>query len=158
MVDVPHRTEAGGYTHTTASKAKISAANKGKVPWNKGVQRPDDVKARIAEGVRRKNRERFLQKLADMGMTEEQYEDQKKQESILQDEEKQKRKTAQGGYRATEETKAKISSILKQKYANGDIKKKINNPTPRKGFTHSEETKEKIRATLRKKWAEVRLS
>lgn len=154
-VDVPQRTEAGGYTHTIASKAKISAANKGKVPWNKGMHRSDEVKARIAEGVRRKNRERFLQQLANRGLTEEQYEDQKREEQRLKDEDKLKRKTAKGGYRATDETKAKISSVLKEKYANGNLTKKAYHGPFRKGFTHSEETKEKIRITLKKKWAEV---
>jgi hypothetical protein len=155
-VDVPHRTEAGGYTHTTASKAKISAANKGKTPWNKGIQRSEEVRARIAEGVRRNNRQRFLQQLETLGLTEAQYEEKKQQEQRLQEEEKLKRKTVRGGYRATEETKAKISSILKEKYANGNITKRAYHGPFRKGFTHSEETKEKIRVSLRKKWAEVK--
>ena len=153
--DVPLPTVNGGYSHTTSSKAKISAANKGKVPWNKGRQRSEEEKARIAEGVRRRNREKFLAKLVDLGLTEEEYEKQKKEERRKKDAERRARKTANGGYTPTEETKAKISSILKEKWAKGEVKKRSYNGPFRKGFSHTEETKEKIRQALKKKWAEV---
>jgi hypothetical protein len=153
--DVPHPTAAGGYSHTTASRAKISAANKGKTPWNKGKARSEEVKPRIAEGVRRKNRERFLAKLAEEGITEEEYEQQKKENRRKTDAERRARKTANGGYKPTEETKKKISAILKEKYASGEIVRKSRDPTKvRRGFSHSEETKAKIAETLRRKWAE----
>eukprot|EP00957_Ditylum_brightwellii_P173829 13233379-Ditylum_brightwellii.AAC.1 len=48
QIDVPIQTENGGYSHTKASKAKISAANKGKTPWNKGKARSEEVRARIS--------------------------------------------------------------------------------------------------------------
>lgn len=152
--DVPMPTENGGYTHTTESKAKISAANKGKTPWNKGKKRSEETKARIAAGVRAKNRERFLQKLKDMGLTEEEYEAQKKEERRKKEADKRARRTAKGGYRPTEETKAKISKILKEKFKNGEIKpRKIDPNKVRKGFKHSDETKAKISESLRKRWA-----
>lgn len=152
--DVPRPTSAGGFTHTEASRAKISAANKGKTPWNKGKARSDEVRARIAQGVRRKNRERFLQKIADLGVTEEEYKEQKKEERRQKDAERRARRTANGGYRPTEETKAKISSVLKEKYSKGEIKRRKPS-TVRKGFKHSKETKAKISESLKKKWAEV---
>lgn len=153
--DVPEPTVNGGYTHTSASKAKISAANKGKTPWNKGKTRSEEVKKRIAEGVRRKNRERFLAKLAEEGITEEEFNERKKAERRKKDAERRARKTAKGGYTPTEETKKKISNILKEKYANGEIKRKPRDPSKvRKGFKHSEETKQKIRESLKRKWAE----
>ena len=152
--DVPLPTENGGYTHTDASKAKISAANKGKTPWNKGKSRSDAVKAKIAAGVRARNRERFLQKLKDMGLTEEEYEAKKKEERRKKDADKRARRTAKGGYRPTEETKAKISKILKEKFKNGEIKpRKVDPSKVRRGFTHSEETRAKISESLRKRWA-----
>ena len=154
-MDIPMPTENGGYTHTTASKAKISAANKGKIPWNKGKTRSEEVKARIAAGVRKRNRERFLQKLEDMGLTEEEYEEQKKEERRKKDAERRARKTANGGYRLTDETKQKISQVLKEKHARGEVKKRKYVGPFRKGFQHSEETKQKIRESLKKKWAEV---
>lgn len=155
VADIPMPTEAGGYTHTNASRAKISAANKGKVPWNKGKGRSEEVKRKIAEGVRRKNRERFLAKLEDMGLTEEEYEHQKKEERRKKDAERRARRTENGGYRPTEETKQKISKILKEKFASGEIKRAPRASSSRKGFKHSEETRAKISAALRKKWATV---
>ena len=62
-LDVPMPTVNGGYSHTNASRAKISAANKGRTPWNKGKARSEETRARIAAGVRAKNRQRFLEKL-----------------------------------------------------------------------------------------------
>ncbi len=153
--DIPMPTAAGGFSHTTASKAKISAANKGKTPWNKGKARSEEVKARIAEGVRRKNRERFLKKLENLGLTEEEYEQKKKEERRQKDAERRARKTANGGYKLTDETKKKISKALKEKHAKGEIKKREYKGPFRKGFQHSEETKAKIRETLKRKWAEV---
>lgn len=153
--DVARPTPNGGFSHTSASRAKISAANKGKVPWNKGKQRSDEVRARIAAGVRAKNRERFLQKLQEQGLTEEEYEAQKKEERRRKDAARAARRTANGGYRPTEETKQKISKILKQKYANGEVKPRVVDPSKvRRGFTHSEETRRKISESLRKRWAD----
>ena len=154
-LDIPMPTDAGGFTHTTASRAKISAANKGKIPWNKGKSRSEEVKKRIAEGVRRKNRENFLKKLEDLGLTEEEYEEEKKAARREKDAERRARRTEKGGYKPTEETKQKISKIMKEKFAKGEIKKRKYAGPFRKGFTHTEETKQKIRDSLKKKWAEV---
>jgi len=38
-----------GRPHTAESRAKISAANKGKTPWNKGLGHSEETKARIKE-------------------------------------------------------------------------------------------------------------
>jgi NUMOD3 motif len=152
--DIPRLTENGGYSHTQASRAKISAANKGKVPWNKGVNRTDEVKARIAAGVRAKNRERHLQKLQEIGITEEEYEEQKRKERSAKEAERRARRTENGGYRPTDETKRKISEILKQKFAAGEIKPRPISPVHiRRGFKHSEETRQKISESLRKRWS-----
>jgi hypothetical protein len=152
--DAPLPTPNGGFTHTAASKAKISASNKGRTPWNKGRQRSPEVKARIAAGVRARNRAAFLQKLDEMGLTEEEYELQKKEERRRKEAERRNRKTEKGGYRPTEETKQKISEVLKTKWANGEISKRRTDPSKvRRGFTHSEETRAKISASLRKRWA-----
>ena len=152
--DKPLPTVNGGFSHTTTSRAKISAANKGKVPWNKGKPRSEEVKARIAAGVRAKNRERFLEKVAGMGLTEEEYEAQKREKRRIRDEDRRARRTVNGGYRPTEETKKKISQILKEKHAKGEVKprSKIDPSKVRKGFTHSEETRKKISESLRKRW------
>ena len=152
--DVPRPTANGGFSHTKSSRAKISAANKGKTPWNKGKPRSPEVKARIAAGVRARNRQVFLKKLEDMGVTEEEYEAKKKEERRIKEAERRARRTANGGYRPTEETKKKISRILKEKHAKGEVKarSKTDPNKVRKGFTHSEETRKKISASLRKRW------
>ena len=46
-------TAAGGRPHTTASKAKISAANRGKEPWNKGGSHSEETRRKIAEAARK---------------------------------------------------------------------------------------------------------
>ena len=152
--DVPRPTRNGGFTHTSSSRAKISAANKGKTPWNKGKARSEETKARIREGVLRRVREKHLQKLKDLGMTEEEWEAEQSRIKA----EKAKRKTAKGGYKPTEKTKKIISDRLKEKWANGEVKprakKKLdpNYVNPRKGVKQSEETKQKIRDALKAKW------
>ena len=152
--EVPIPTANGGYSHTTTSRAKISAANKGKTAWNKGKARSEETRKKIAEGVRRRNRERFLAKLKEEGITEEEYEERKKEERRKKDAERRSRRTAKGGYTPTKETKEKISKILTEKYASGQIKRKPRDPsTIRRGFKHTEETKAKIRASLKAKWA-----
>jgi NUMOD3 motif len=113
--DVPMPTQNGGFTHTKASRAKISAANKGNTPWNKGQHRSDE---RIAAGVRAANRRRFLQKLQELNMTEAQYEAEQVARLRNVQADRQARRTARGGFRPTEETKRKISRVLKAKYAN----------------------------------------
>jgi len=150
----PQRTENGGYAHTVESRSKISAANKGKTPWNKGKARSEEVRAKIAAGVRAKNRERFLKKLEDMGLTEEEYEAQEKERKATVRRELSARKTDNGGYRPTEETKQKISKVLKDKYASGEIvwKRTVDPAKVRRGYTHSEETRAKISASLKKRW------
>lgn len=153
--DIPRPTENGGYSHTVESKAKISAANKGKTPWNKGKTRSEETKRRIAEGVRKRNRLTFLKKVEDLGLTEEEYYEQQRVEKEKKDADKLARKTAKGGYRLTDATKKKISKVLKEKFAKGELKPPMSNPNrvSRKGFKHTPETKEKISAALRERWA-----
>lgn len=57
------KTEAGGYAHTNKSKEKISFANRGNTPWNKGKQRSSADKAKIKAGVQARNRAIKLEKL-----------------------------------------------------------------------------------------------
>lgn len=51
-------TEAGGRPHTATSRARISAANKGKEPWNKGGRHSEETRRKIAEGARNAARKR----------------------------------------------------------------------------------------------------
>ena len=54
-------------THTAAARAKISAANKGKVPWNAGKQHSEETKRRIAEKTREAMFRRKVEKAAALG-------------------------------------------------------------------------------------------
>jgi len=156
----PTRTDLGGYTHTNTSRSKISSANKGKVPWNRGRKRSKKDKERISTGVRAQNRAKFLAKLAEMNMTETQYLDQKRKKEERKLEEKNQRRTENGGYKLSEETRNKISVALREKWKSGTVKPRCDrkNSTStsvfdRTGVRHTEETKEKIRNTLRMKWS-----
>jgi NUMOD3 motif len=154
--DFPRLTERGGYTHTTASRAKISLANKGKEPWNKGRPRSPEEREKIAQGVRARNREKFLLRLSQLNITEEQYMQQQELTKQQCEAEKLARRTPNGGYRPTNETRQKISSILREKHAKGEISSRRSAVDPsrvRRGFTHSASTKEKIAASLRDRWA-----
>lgn len=152
----PQPTANGGHSHTTSSKAKISQANKGKTPWNKGRKRSEEEKARISAGVRAKNRERLLKKLEEEGITEEEHNARIAEAKKKAADERKERRTAKGGYIPTEETKAKISKALRAKYKDGDLRKRRSSTSNqnRKGIKHTEETKKKISASLKARWNE----
>lgn len=77
-----------------------------------------------------------------------------KAERRKKDAERGARMTVKGGNRPTEETRKTISNILKEKLANGEIKKRKVDPNKvRKGVMYSNETRAKISVTLRNRWA-----
>jgi hypothetical protein len=78
-------TEKGGYMHTKNSRLKISHANKGKSPWNKGKNRSETAKAKISAGVRARNHGILLLKLGKLGMTEDEWFRKKKQIKLLRE-------------------------------------------------------------------------
>lgn len=51
-------TPLGGRAHTAQSKSRISAANKGNIPWNAGGKHSEETRRKIAEGSRRAARRR----------------------------------------------------------------------------------------------------
>ena len=78
-------TAKGGYAHTSRSKSRISKANKGNTPWNKGKTRSSADKAKIAAAVRARNRTILLEKLKRLGITEEEWLEKKKQIKYLRE-------------------------------------------------------------------------
>jgi hypothetical protein len=76
-------TAQGGYAHLDATRRKISIANRGNTPWNKGRNRSANDRAKIAVGVRARNRTILLAKLQDIGMTEEEWMSKKKELHVL---------------------------------------------------------------------------
>lgn len=79
------KTAKGGYAHTSKSKALIGKANKGNTPWNKGRNRSEADKAKIAAGVRARNRAKLLEKLKKFDMTEEEYYAKSKEIKLLRE-------------------------------------------------------------------------
>jgi NUMOD3 motif len=78
-------TEKGGYRHTKQSRMKISQANQGKSPWNKGKERTASAKAKISAGVKARNHVLLLQKLQTWNMTEDEWWAKKKQIKLLRE-------------------------------------------------------------------------
>lgn len=77
-----------GRPHTAESRAKISAANKGKTPWNQGKRHSEATKARIRERTKLAMEQRRRQKVAEMGMTLEEYDEMKRAEAEAEKEKK----------------------------------------------------------------------
>jgi NUMOD3 motif len=79
------KTNRGGYAHTNRTKSKISQANTGNTPWNKGVNRSSADRAKIAAGVRARNRAILLEKLKRLGLSEEDWHAKKKEIKYLRE-------------------------------------------------------------------------
>lgn len=90
-----------GHPHSDASKARISAANKGKVPWNVGKKHSEETKMRIAEKTKEAMLKRRIATALELGFSSlEEHVEQKKQDKIRLKIEKDKTKvkglTAEG--------------------------------------------------------------
>jgi hypothetical protein len=84
-------TERGGYAHMNKSKLAISRANKGKQPWNKGKIRSGADKAKISAGVKARNRLILLDKIKRLGLSEEEWNQKKRQIKLLRERVRRKR-------------------------------------------------------------------
>jgi hypothetical protein len=101
MPSYARKTTKGGYAHTNRSKMAISKANAGNTPWNKGRIRSSADKAKIAAGVRARNRAILLEKLKRLGMSEEEYLLKKKEIKYLR-ERVRRAKAANAKHKASE--------------------------------------------------------
>jgi hypothetical protein len=79
------RTDRGGYAHTHRSRLKISLANKGNEPWNKGRNRSGADRAKISAGVKARNRAVLLERLKKMNMTEEEWWQKKRELKLIRE-------------------------------------------------------------------------
>lgn len=165
-----------GHPHTLESRAKISAANKGKIPWNIGKQHSEETKKRIGEKTREAMLKQKLKKATDMGLSLDEY----KSLKVTRKKERQKKKVKTGltiegrqrmsdsakkrwqdpDYRQnytlhlkgcrnhSEATRVRISEAIKLKWKDSEYRTKL---SVRQTFT-SEDTRKKISATLKAKW------
>lgn len=142
---------AQGHPQSEASRSKISVANKGKTPWNKGGKHSAETRAKIAATSARNARKKLEAKAAAMGMTLDEW-------NASEEEKKQKKKSEPRT--VSEETRAKISSALKARWNNPEYreanKNKVRANLNNTGgvSTHSPETRKRISESLKKKWAE----
>jgi len=141
-----------GHPQSEASKNKISIANKGKEPWNKGVKHSDETRAKIAAASTRNARVKLEAKAAAMGMSLAEW-DANLEEKRL---EREKRPRI-----ISEETRAKISMALKARWSDPEYKKEMKNKLSAnlrnntgQVRTHSPDTRKRISEALKKKWAE----
>jgi hypothetical protein len=104
------KTTKGGYAHTNSSKSLISKANTGNTPWNKGRNRSSADKAKIAAGVRARNRAILLEKLKRLGMSEEEYLQKKKEIKYLR--ERIRRSKAANAKHKAAEAEMKLKAAL----------------------------------------------
>ena len=162
-----------GHPHTDSSKAKISAANKGKTPWNVGKKHSEETRLRIAEKTRAAIARKKEAAAGVLGLTLEEYElskittklelhKQKLKGGLTQEGRQRisdslKRRWEDPEYRLryskgchgkrnhSDETKARISDAIKLKWQDQDYRSKISSPpTP--------EVRARISATLKAKW------
>jgi hypothetical protein len=128
--------------HTAEAKAKISAANRGKVPWNAGKVHSEETKAKISATTKAAMLKRKADKAAQLGMTLEEYEN---RNYVVKAEKLKKVGKQRTGL--TEEGRKRISESMKRRWEDPEYRAK-----PRKRVSPSEETREKIRNALKTKW------
>jgi hypothetical protein len=98
-------TERGGYSHTKMSRMKISQANRGNTPWNKGKTRTGTTKAKISAGVKARNHALLLVKLQKLGLTEEEWTQKRKQIKYLRERVRRAKRAAEQHAQSKEKQK-----------------------------------------------------
>lgn len=133
-----------GRPHTDSSRAKISAANKGKVPWNVGKSHSEETRNKIAEKTREAMQQKKIAKLAALGMTMEDYDLQR-----VQKRKEKKRSAVKGGL--TDEGRKRISESVKERWKNPEFRAKYSS-SQRGARNHSEATRARISEAITLKW------
>ena len=136
-----------GQPHTEESKAKISAANKGKKPWNAGKKHSEETRRKIAEKTKEAMLKRKIKTAESLGMTLEEYDNRKVVE-------RKAKKAAKPKTGLTQEGRKRISESLKKRWQDPEYRARLlHNPDGTKiNRTHSAETREKISASIKAKW------
>ena len=136
-----------GQPHTEESKAKISAANKGRKPWNTGKKHTEETRRKIAEKTKEAMLKRKTKIAESLGMSLEEYDNRK----VAEKKEKKATKPKMG---LTEDGRRRISESLKKRWQDPEYRARLlHNPDGTKiSRTHSMETREKISASIKAKW------
>jgi NUMOD3 motif len=135
---LPHerKTEAGGYAHTNLSKSKISKANTGNTPWNKGRIRSSADRAKIASGVRARNRAQLLKKLKKLGLSEDEWNLKKKEIKYLR--ERVRRAKATNSKHKAALAEKQLAEMLKATGKGKEVKKYTKRSQASKRFPFNE--------------------
>ena len=158
--DSSSNSESAARKHTEESKRKISAANKGRTPWNAGKKHSEETRRKIAEGTRRA----IERKAAEAKAARERLrlEDPEAYQSLLAKEEAEKEAAEQARIegRAEQRRRAKRAAQKRREEAakfraaeKGESGR--NGAQPIKGrvnFKLSAESRAKISESLRKRW------
>jgi hypothetical protein len=135
-------TKKSGYVHTEESKAKISAAKKGKMPWNVGMSHNEETRRLIAERTKEAMQRKKLERAAALGLTLEQYDQRKKTV-------KREKQQAQNKGGLTEDGRKRISESMKRRWEDEEYRAKTKLQACR---NHSNETKARISEAIKLKW------
>ena len=138
--------QLAGRPHTDTSRAKISAANKGKVPWNVGKSHSEETRLKISITTREGMLRRKLKKLEEAGMTMEDYDLKRSQQK-----KEKKRATNKGGL--TLEGRRRISESVKERWKDPGYREQYSK-AHRGSRNHSEATRARISEAITLKWQE----
>lgn len=156
-----------GRPHTTESRAKISAANKGKVPWNAGKKHSEETRRKIAAGTRKAMikrqmaaRRKLEDELAAVKLTDPDRYELELAKFKLDLERKERRNAAAAARRLGLPPPPRKASSRVSTAKSVAVKRGGSNATlargaprqPRANFSFTEETKARISASLRKRW------
>ena len=133
-----------GRPHTASSKAKISAANKGKVPWNVGRKHSEETKLRIAAKTREAIIKKKTEQANKLGLTLTEFEESKEKKKM-----EKKQSKLKGGL--TVEGRQRISASLKARWNDPEYRK-LYTINARGNRNHSESTRAKISEAIKVKW------
>ena len=132
------------YFHSEEVRAKISAANRGKTPWNVGKKHDEETKRKIAERTRAAMLQKKREKAEALGLTLEEYDARK----VVVKKEKRKMQLKGG---LTEDGRRRIAESARKRWQ--DPERRATYLAKLAGSrNHTEETRARISAAIRQKW------